>query len=56
MIKESLFTALQVTNLWYVVYCMKTKVMYVVSNGSGNAGNFTLLVNPDGSPMLYEGK
>lgn len=54
--KESLFVTLQTTNIWHVVYCTKTKVMYVVSNGSGNAGNFTLLVNPDGSPMLYEGE
>lgn len=37
-----------------VVYHRDTKVMYVVSRGNYNAGNFTLLVNPDGSPMLYK--
>lgn len=37
-----------------VVYHRNTKVMYVVSHDSYNKGNFTVLVNPDGSPMLYE--
>lgn len=41
-------------SLWRVVYNKETKVMYAVSNGSYNAGTFTLLVNPDGSPMLWE--
>ena len=34
---------------WKVVFHRDTKVMYVVSN------NFTLLVNADGTPMLYGG-
>ena len=37
-----------------VVYQKDTKVMYVVSRGTYNQGTFTMLVNPDGSPMLYE--
>lgn len=37
-----------------IVYHRDTKVMYVVSHGPYNCGNFTLLVNPDGTPMLYE--
>jgi len=37
-----------------IVYHKDTKVMYAVSHGHNNAGNFTLLVNPDGTPMLYE--
>ena len=37
-----------------VVYHRDTKVMYAVSEGSSNIGTFTLLVNPDGSPMLYK--
>ena len=42
-------------NVYYkVVYHSKTKVMYVMSLGGYNAGNFTLLVNPDGTPMVYE--
>lgn len=37
-----------------VVYHKDTKVMYVVSNGNHSHGNFTLLVNQDGTPMIYE--
>lgn len=37
-----------------IVYHKDTKVMYAVSRGTRNTGNFTLLVNPDGTPMLYE--
>ena len=38
-----------------VVYHRDTKVMYAVSCGTYNTGNFTVLVNPDGSPMIWEG-
>lgn len=38
---------------WDIVYHKDTKVMYAVSSGGYNSGNFTLLVNPDGSPMLW---
>ena len=41
---------------YWVVYQRDTKVMYVVSNGTYNAGNFTLLVNPDGTPMIWNEK
>lgn len=37
-----------------IVYDKKTKVMYAVSQGYYNMGNFTLLVNSDGTPLLYE--
>lgn len=39
---------------YYIVYHKRTKVMYVVSDGKFNSGSFTLLVNPDGTPMIYE--
>lgn len=39
-----------------VVYHKDTKVMYTISQGAYNSGTFTLLVNPDGTPMLYEGE
>lgn len=35
---------------YYVVYHKETKVMYTISY----PGNFTLLVNADGSPMIYK--
>ena len=41
---------------WYIVYHKETKVMYAVSRGSNNCGTFTLLVNADGTPMIWEGE
>lgn len=38
---------------YIIVYHTQTKVMYVVSDEYRNKGNFTLLVNPDGTPMIY---
>jgi len=32
-----------------------TGVMYWVSDNSYNRGNLTLLVNPDGTPRIWEG-
>lgn len=52
--KESMFAELENTKSWRIVYHRTTKVMYAVSDGSYNYGTFTLLVNADGSPMLYE--
>lgn len=55
--KENMFVYIQPVDYKYdydVVYHRDTKVMYVVSRGSYNCGTFTLLVNPDGTPMLYE--
>lgn len=37
-----------------IVYDVDTKVLYTVSNGMHNRGCFTLLVNADGTPRLYE--
>ena len=38
-----------------VVYNSANRVMYAVSHGTHNAGTFTLLVNEDGSPMIWKG-
>ena len=53
----SMFVIIEGSGLgpYYIVYHRDTKVMYAVSNGGYNAGNFTVLVNPDGSPMLWKG-
>lgn len=32
-----------------------TRVMYWISEGKDNCGSLTLLVNPDGSPKVWEG-
>lgn len=37
-----------------IIYNKKTKVMYSISNGYDNTGTMTILLNPDGTPMLYE--
>lgn len=50
--EESMFVIVEVSNLGKVVYNRKTRVMYI----SDYYGGFELLVNADGSPMIYEGK
>ena len=52
----SMFVRVESVNGWWVVYHRETKVMYAISAGGYNAGNFTLLVNPDGTPMVWEGE
>jgi len=51
----SMFILIESADYCYdVVYHKDTKVMYAISRGTYNRGVFTLLVNPDGSPMIYE--
>ena len=52
---KSMFVQVETTDTWAVVYHRDTKVMYSVSTGSSNRGNMTLLVNADGTPMIYSG-
>ena len=52
----SMFVELETGYTWKVVYHKQTKVMYAVSNSAYSCGWFTLLVNPDGTPMVYEGE
>ena len=49
----SMFVIVEEANEWKIVYCKETQVMYVVSDGFYNKGTFTLLVNADGTPMLW---
>ena len=51
----SVFVEVEQTLWWKIVYHKDTKVMYAVSGGTYNCGTFTLLVNADGTPMLYKG-
>ena len=53
--EEGMFVIIEEEYLWEVVYHRDTKVMYVVSRGYSNSGDFHALVNPDGTPMLWEG-
>lgn len=41
------------TATYYIVYDKYTKVMYAVSDGAHNHGTFTLLVDANGNPLLY---
>lgn len=44
------------TGAYCIVYDKYTKVMYAVSNSGYNCGTFTLLVDANGNPLLYEGQ
>lgn len=39
----------------WIVYDVETGVMYALSHGGYNTGSMTLMVNPDGTPRVYEG-
>ena len=52
----SRFVIVEQANSWYVAADKDTRVMYVVSDGFYNRGNFTLLVNADGTPLVYTGE
>lgn len=51
---EDIFVAVAYGDNYYIVYDKETKVMYTKSNSSSNCGDFTLLVNADGTPKLWE--
>lgn len=51
----SRFQLIEKTCVWRIVADRETKVMYAVSNGGYNTGTFTLLVDADGKPLLWEG-
>lgn len=49
------FTIIESHSTFDIVYMNKTKVMYSISSGINNSGALTLLVNSDGTPMIYKG-
>lgn len=51
--ETSMFVIVEENLLWSVVYHKETKVMYTISHGNYNGGNFTLLVDQNGDPMIY---
>ena len=53
--EASMFVAVEYTDVWTVVYHKETLVMYAVSSGHYNYGTFTLLVDENGDPMIWEG-
>ena len=52
----SRFMVVEETCSWLIYADRKTKVMYAVSKGTYNNGNFTVLVDADGKPLLWDGE
>lgn len=52
----SRFVIIEQSDFWAVAVDQETKVMYAVSASSYNSGTFTMLVDSDGTPLLYEGE
>lgn len=53
---KSMFVEVERSGTWKIVYDKETKVMYAVSDGSYTYGNFTLLVDENGNPKLWDGE
>ncbi len=53
---KSRFIVVEQAANWWVVVDKDTNVMYAVSCGYYNSGTFTLLVDSDGKPLLWEGE
>ena len=51
----SMFIEVERTDYWLVVYHKDTKVMYVISYGVRNSGNFTVMVDRYGFPLIWGG-
>lgn len=49
----SMFVVIEETKSWRVVYHKETKVMYAVSWGGYNAGTFTVMLDENGKPLIY---
>ena len=52
--KYSMFIELEVGSSYKIVYHKDTKVIYAISCGYNNCGTFTVMLNADGTPMVYE--
>lgn len=53
---ESSFVRVEDGDSYWIVYHKETKVMYIFSTGAYNAGSACLMLNPDGTPMIWEGE
>lgn len=51
----SMFIQVEDGNSYKIVYHRDTKVMYAISDSGRNMGTFTVMLNADGTPMLWEG-
>ena len=53
-IDVSRFECVEETNVWVIVADRETGVMYAVSRGIYNQGAFTLLVDAEGKPLIWD--
>ena len=49
----SRFERVEYTGIWEIVADRETGVMYAVSRGDYNQGTFTVLVDADGKPLIW---
>jgi hypothetical protein len=54
--KSSSFVIVEDGDCYYIVYHKDTRVMYSFSTSGSNYGSLCLLVNADGTPMVWEGE
>lgn len=50
----SMFIRVENGEGYKIVYHRDSKVMYAISDGYYNMGTFTVMLNADGTPMLWE--
>lgn len=50
----SRFERVEITAVWEIVADRETGVMYAVSRGMHNQGTFTVLVDADGKPLIWD--
>lgn len=53
---KSMFIMVERGQYWDVVYDKETKVMYAVADYGSGSGQFTLLVDENGNPKLWDGE
>lgn len=54
--EDKRFVTLETRWTYLIVADRETGVMYAVSNGTYNCGTFTLLVDSDGNPLIWDGE
>lgn len=53
---KSMFVIVESGTRWDIVYDKETKVMYAVATYGSGSGRFTLLVDENGNPKLWDGE
>ena len=54
--EDKRFVTIETAWGYLIVADRETGVMYAVSNGVYNRGTFTLLVDEDGNPLIWDGE